>query len=151
MWVEAFSGVAAAAGIGTLSYGVRGRSSQMFGRSVWRGPRGVRAIALTFDDGPSESTPEVLRLLKEYNARGTFFQCGANLRRVPEVGRAVAAAGHEIGNHTENHARLYLQPFETKPMLLSRCGPIQSRPCSASRSHSLLQGIRDQPPFSDTG
>jgi peptidoglycan-N-acetylglucosamine deacetylase len=121
MWLEALSGAAAAAGIGTLSYGVRGRSSQMFGRSVWRGPASEKAVAITFDDGPSEATPEVLRLLKDYDARATFFQCGANLRRLPKVGRAVAAAGHEIGNHTENHSRLYLQPFETIRRELKQC------------------------------
>ena len=33
----------------------------------------------------------------------TFFQCGANVRRLPEIAREVAAAGHEIGNHTDTH------------------------------------------------
>ncbi|HBY58589.1 MAG TPA: hypothetical protein DEH78_02125 [Solibacterales bacterium] len=41
--------------------------------------------------------------------RATFFQIGGNARRLPAVSRAVAAAGHEIGNHTETHARLWLR------------------------------------------
>jgi len=41
--------------------------------------------------------------------RATFFQCGANVRRLPEVSREVAAAGHEIGNHTDTHTGLYLK------------------------------------------
>ena len=33
----------------------------------------------------------------------TFFQCGANVERLPAVARAVHAAGHEIGNHSHTH------------------------------------------------
>ena len=62
-------------------------------------------MALTFDDGPSESTPEVLKLLKGYRVRATFFMCGANVRRLPEIAREVLRSGHEIGNHTDTHAR----------------------------------------------
>ena len=36
----------------------------------------------------------------------TFFQCGANVRRLPEQARQVAAAGHEIGNHSDTHPML---------------------------------------------
>lgn len=121
MWVEAASTTVAAAGIGALAYGVRGRSSRIFGESVWRGPGGGRTIALTFDDGPSESTPEVLRLLAEFRAKATFFQCGANLRRLPEIGRAVAEAGHQIGNHTEHHAKLYLRGIESIREEVGQC------------------------------
>jgi len=91
------------------AWAVRGRSSQMLGPTIWRGPRETRAIALTFDDGPSESTPAVLELLAKYDAAATFFLCGMNARRLPEVARAILAAGHEIGNHTENHAPLWLK------------------------------------------
>lgn len=73
---------------------------------VARGNRSRRALALTFDDGPSESTPLVLDLLARHAARATFFQCGANVRRLPHVARAVAAAGHEAGNHTDSHPLL---------------------------------------------
>ena len=91
------------AGAGVLAHAVRGRSSRVFGPSVWRGDAGRRAIALTFDDGPSESTPALLDTLKEFGALATFFQCGANVRRLPEVARAVQAAGHEVGNHSDSH------------------------------------------------
>ena len=77
--------------------------------SVWRGSRELPLIALTFDDGPSESTPALLDILAAHRAPATFFQCGASVRRLPEVARAVAAAGHEIGNHSDTHARLYLR------------------------------------------
>ncbi len=108
MWKQGVgAGVCASAGL--MAWGVRGRSSQMFGPSVWRGSKARAAVAFTFDDGPSESTPEMLKLLEGYGARATFFQCGVNVRRLPQVAREVAAAGHEIGNHTDSHARLYLR------------------------------------------
>ncbi len=95
-------------GTAFVAYSVRGRSSRIFGPSVYRGPRDRRAVALTFDDGPSESTPSVLELLSRYRAAATFFQCGANIRRLPAIARQVLAAGHEIGNHTDTHRPLYL-------------------------------------------
>jgi peptidoglycan/xylan/chitin deacetylase (PgdA/CDA1 family) len=92
-----------------MTYGVRGRSARLFGPSVWRGSRSRRSIALTFDDGPSESTPELLEVLAEHRAAATFFQCGTNVERLPHVAREVARAGHEIGNHGYSHARLYFR------------------------------------------
>ena len=64
------------------------------------------AIALTFDDGPSESTTALLEILARYGAPATFFEIGANVRRLPNVAREVAAAGHDIGNHTHSHPLL---------------------------------------------
>jgi peptidoglycan/xylan/chitin deacetylase (PgdA/CDA1 family) len=92
-----------------MAWGVRGRSSQMFAESRWRGPRDTRSVALTFDDGPSESTPRLLALLERHKIRATFFMCGMHVERLPEVARAVRAAGHEIGNHSYSHASLYLR------------------------------------------
>ena len=102
-----FVGGTACVVAGLMTYGVRSRSSSLFAPSVWRGARDRRAIALTFDDGPSESTPRLLELLEREGARATFFQCGANVRRLAEIARAVAQAGHEIGNHSDSHARFY--------------------------------------------
>ena len=81
---------AAAASTAFMAWAVRGRSSSVFGPSVWRGPGDQRAIALTFDDGPSEATLEVLDILARHNAAATFFQCGANVERLPQIARAVA-------------------------------------------------------------
>ncbi len=80
--------------------------SQNWGRGFHRGPRNHRRVALTFDDGPSESTPGVLAVLEHYGVQATFFCCGANVERLPEITRAAASAGHEIGNHTYFHPPL---------------------------------------------
>ncbi len=92
-----------AAACGFLAYAVRGRSAAVFAPSVYRGSRTRRAIALTFDDGPSEGTLPLLDELARLQAPATFFQCGANVERLPEVARAVCSAGHEIGNHSHTH------------------------------------------------
>jgi peptidoglycan/xylan/chitin deacetylase (PgdA/CDA1 family) len=107
MIAEVAAGVAAAAG--ALTYGVRAPRSGWIAPTVWRGPEASGAIALTFDDGPSESTPALLDLLDQHAAKATFFQCGANAARLPGISRAVAEAGHEIGNHTDSHPFLHLK------------------------------------------
>lgn len=89
-----------------MGYAVRGRSSRLLAPSIYKGVSSRPAIALTFDDGPSELTPELLDVLDRYRAVATFFQCGANVRRLPQVAREVASAGHEIGNHSDTHPYL---------------------------------------------
>jgi len=93
----------ALAAVSSMVWAVRGRSSSVFGPSLWRGSPARPAIALTFDDGPSESTPQLLEILARHKAPATFFQCGANVERLPSVAREVAAAGHAIGNHSHTH------------------------------------------------
>jgi len=90
-----------------MAWAVRGRASTVFGPSRWRGPHDRAAVALTFDDGPSESTPRILEVLARHGVPATFFQCGANVERLPEVARAVAGAGHAIGNHSHTHPYLF--------------------------------------------
>jgi peptidoglycan/xylan/chitin deacetylase (PgdA/CDA1 family) len=108
-WLEGAGG-AAVAGAGLFAYAVRAPSATLLAPSVHRGTRTRPAIALTFDDGPSESTPELLAILERHRVPATFFQCGTNVRRLPAVAREVAAAGHEIGNHTDTHPRLDFKP-----------------------------------------
>jgi peptidoglycan/xylan/chitin deacetylase (PgdA/CDA1 family) len=60
--------------------------------------------ALTFDDGPHpRHTPKLLEILKRYNAKATFFMVGKVASRYPELVKAVADAGHVIGNHSWDH------------------------------------------------
>ena len=107
MPVFAISGALCAAGVAV--WAVRGRSSPVFGPTVWHGAETRKAIALTFDDGPSEATADLLGLLERHSVRATFFQCGLHAERMPDSARAVSAAGHEIGNHTYSHSRLWLR------------------------------------------
>lgn len=102
--------VTAAAGV--AAYAVRGKSSSLIAPSLYHGDRNRPSLALTFDDGPSESTPALLELLAEHNIKATFFMCGANVRRLNAIAREVAAVGHEIGNHTDSHPPLYFKSPE---------------------------------------
>jgi len=102
-------GGAACAASALLAYAVRGRSSTLLAPSVYRGSRHRRAIALTFDDGPSEGTNQLLEILNRFDIPATFFVCGMNVDRLPSVVRATTAAGHEIGNHSYSHPALYLR------------------------------------------
>jgi len=95
--------------VALMAWAVRGRSAPLLGSFAWRGPKTRRAIALTFDDGPSESTPRLLGLLERYGAKATFFLCGHHVRRLPHVARQIVREGHEIGNHTDTHEPLYLR------------------------------------------
>jgi peptidoglycan/xylan/chitin deacetylase (PgdA/CDA1 family) len=81
--------------------------SDWFGPSVKQAAPGNARIALTFDDGPSESTPRVLDVLAEHGVHATFFLVGLNTERLPDIARRVVKEGHEIGNHTYSHANFY--------------------------------------------
>jgi peptidoglycan-N-acetylglucosamine deacetylase len=72
-------------------------------RLVCCGRSDERAIAITFDDGPSGTTPAILDALAEFGAHATFFVVGEWVERRPEIVRDAAARGHELGNHTWTH------------------------------------------------
>jgi peptidoglycan-N-acetylglucosamine deacetylase len=74
---------------------------------VWAGPTNQKAVALTFDDGPSPVyTPQIMALFKLYQARGTFFVVGHRVEQYPGLVQALIKAGHEVGNHSFSHLRL---------------------------------------------
>ncbi|WP_246054349.1 polysaccharide deacetylase [Paenibacillus anaericanus] len=62
-----------------------------------------KVVYLTFDDGPSDLTDQVLDILKEAKAPSTFFVLGAQAKRSPEIINRIVEAGHALGNHTYNH------------------------------------------------
>jgi peptidoglycan/xylan/chitin deacetylase (PgdA/CDA1 family) len=76
------------------------------------GPTG-NYVALTFDDGPSELTPQVQQLLRGAGARATFFIVGANMTSptLAAFARGDARLG-AVADHTWSHARLTDLPEE---------------------------------------
>ncbi len=60
-------------------------------------------IALTFDDGPSRLTPEVLDALEHHDVKATFFMQGAHVAQHPTIARDVVREGHVVGNHGYSH------------------------------------------------
>jgi peptidoglycan/xylan/chitin deacetylase (PgdA/CDA1 family) len=75
--------------------------------------RAPKAVALTFDDGPWEYTPEILRVLKRMHARATFFVVGRLAKAHPVLVRREYAAGMEVGSHSYSHP--YEPPFDRLP------------------------------------
>jgi len=76
----------------------------IFPSYLWRIPTTEKVLYLSFDDGPiPKITPWVLEKLKEYNAKGTFFCVGDNVKRYPLIYRQILESGHTVGNHTFNH------------------------------------------------
>ena len=65
-----------------------------------------REVALTFDDGPSRYTPEILHVLGRLHAPATFFVIGRWALAYPDLVADEVRAGSEVGDHTENHPLL---------------------------------------------
>jgi peptidoglycan-N-acetylglucosamine deacetylase len=72
----------------------------------FNGTSAGKMIALTFDDGPSGYTPEVLAVLNRYHAHATFFEIGRQVGALASVSRSVVRAGDVIGDHTWSHPAL---------------------------------------------
>ncbi|MCX2450788.1 polysaccharide deacetylase family protein [Pedobacter sp. PLR] len=73
---------------------------------VWHKTRAQSVIYLTFDDGPiPDVTDFVLKTLKSFNAKATFFCIGDNIQKHPAIFDQLKADGHTIGNHTFNHLK----------------------------------------------
>jgi len=73
---------------------------------VRAGPTNQKAVALTFDDGPSPVyTPQIMALFKKYQAHGTFFVMGQRVEQHPALVLGLIKAGHEVGNHSFSHPR----------------------------------------------
>jgi peptidoglycan/xylan/chitin deacetylase (PgdA/CDA1 family) len=92
-----------AAAVGGWFYAALWPESQLFGR-VMVAPGPPNEIALTYDDGPNDGVTErLLEVLARHEVRATFFLIGSFVRQRPALTRAIAAAGHVVGNHTATH------------------------------------------------
>lgn len=62
-----------------------------------------KVVYLTFDDGPSVNTPQVLDILAKEKVKATFFVIGKQAEKFPSTLKRVVAEGHQVGNHSYNH------------------------------------------------
>jgi peptidoglycan/xylan/chitin deacetylase (PgdA/CDA1 family) len=86
-----------------------------FGPIITRFRTRNKAVWLTIDDGPHpEDTPQLLKLLKKYNAHATFFVIGRQVQKHPELAQAILRDGHTLANHTQNHPVLFFWSFLEK-------------------------------------
>ena len=69
---------------------------------LWEMPKGEKKLYLTFDDGPHPTiTPQVLEILKKFNAKATFFCIGNNVNKYKETFELIKKEGHSVGNHPD--------------------------------------------------
>ena len=87
----------------------RSRTYQLAGDIVSRIDTDKKVVALTFDDGPTAYTPEILAMLDECGIHATFFLTGREIEENIALARDIAQAGHQIGNHSYSHQRMVLR------------------------------------------
>lgn len=140
--------------LGVIFFGVMNLSWEMFGDAACEVRGAAGAVALTFDDGPDPvSTPLVLDILKQADARATFFVVGKKVEKYPELVSAILKAGHSLGVHSYSHHRLYafLPPAEverdierTRDEIARACGirPLLFRPPVGQMSPRTAAGVK---------
>jgi peptidoglycan-N-acetylglucosamine deacetylase len=102
---------AIAAAVGLLTFAAyeycESPYSQIFGKTVVRGPSDERIVALTFDDGPNPPyTNRILSVLERERVHATFFVVGRAVEAYPQIVRREVRDGDALGNHTWDHAHL---------------------------------------------
>lgn len=101
---------------------------------------GTGNIRLTFDDGPSAYTDQVLNILSRYNVRATFYLIGRDVKRYPGTVQRIVNEGHRVANHSFSHPNL---------ANLSRAGVVQElqNTQDAIRSVSGVTPTAFRPPY----
>lgn len=96
----------------TTLYSIHNRYDKK-GRVYWHGSKNEKKVAFTFDDGPSENTPQILDTLKKFNVKATFFVVGKNVEKFPETFKRLVQEGHTIGNHSYSHPYMFIKSAST--------------------------------------
>lgn len=109
-------------------------------------------LALTYDDGPSKYTQELLDVLKENNSAATFFVLGLQVNKNKEVISRMIEEGNQIGNHSFDHKRLttlsdeelYNQINKTDNLLYEAAlyKPYVMRPPYGSTTEELIEKLQ---------
>jgi peptidoglycan-N-acetylglucosamine deacetylase len=94
----------------SAALGTETRSGRRWRNYRCHGSRNLDEVALTFDDGPGPHTAEFLDVLESAGGKATFYVVGDRVRGQEDVLRRLAAAGHEIGNHSMTHPELAWRP-----------------------------------------
>jgi peptidoglycan/xylan/chitin deacetylase (PgdA/CDA1 family) len=120
---------------------------------VTAGPRSGKKIALTFDDGPAPDTGQFLNELKHLKIHATFFMIGQQVAGHGALLKRMMAEGHELANHSWNHANLgggggaaTQQITSTNRAIFRASGfrPCLMRPPYGSTGSDLVRRVRSQ-------
>lgn len=140
MLVTALSSVAIAAAA-TVGYQSMAPTAQWYGKTFVGLTRGLRKIALTYDDGPNDPhTQRLLEVLGRHNVHATFFLIGRYVQQRPGIVREIVRAGHIVGNHTFTHPLLI---FKSEPEIRKEMVECRAALEDAVGEHSNLF----RPPF----
>lgn len=116
------AGTVAGTALVAAGYQSMSPTGQWYGRTFTGLAHGTRQLALTFDDGPNDPhTQRLLDILARHNVHATFFLIGRYVRQRPDIVRAIANAGHAIGNHTFTHPLLIFKSAAEIRRQLSDC------------------------------
>ncbi|MGB9598500.1 MAG: polysaccharide deacetylase family protein [Minisyncoccales bacterium] len=74
----------------------------------------MKKVFFTFDDGPNEHTLKILEILKNFEAQATFFVCGKNCKKFPEILKKIFEEGHCVGNHSFSHSIKFFFDFKNE-------------------------------------
>lgn len=103
-WSEWWLIVPPVLGLIILTWGVTQIHSQFFVKAECSFLPEGNEIILSFDDGPHpEKTPEILALLKKYDAKALFFCIGKEVDKYPQIAKQIVEDGHELGSHSYSH------------------------------------------------
>lgn len=130
-------------------------TQQLAGEIISRVETTENVVALTFDDGPTPGYAErILDILQKQDVSATFFLVGNAIEAWPEGARLIIEAGHEVGNHSYSHARMFLRDYEfvageleRTETLIRQAGytqPIQFRPPYGRKLFTLPRYLADR-------
>lgn len=89
----------------------KSRTFQFFGNIINQVETKEKVVALTFDDGPTDKTEDILRILDNLDVKATFFVTGNELYENINKGKQIIDDGHELGNHSYSHSQMVLKPL----------------------------------------
>ncbi len=151
--VSSISSSASAAGTVVSSFPVKEEKLDADGKVVIDTDTldGKKAIAITFDDGPSEYTSDLIDELNSRGVHATFFMVGKCVEQYPETVKKMADGGHQLGNHSYDHSDLAKlgvnaaldQIGRTDEAVMNACGhkPTAFRPPYGSYTDELIKNV----------
>lgn len=139
--------------VAVLLYGVLNLDFNYFFYSHTKGNSSKKIIALTFDDGPSVQSTELLKLLKEENVIASFFCIGKNIEEYPTIFKQMYTDGHILGNHSyyhnnnfnlQNTNKVYSELEKTNEIIKKNIGktPLLFRPPNGVSNPMLAKALK---------
>jgi len=120
---------------------------------ISRWPTGKRIVAISYDDGPSKFTRQILSLLRKNKSHATFFQIGNQMGGMADVQRQILAEGHMLADHSWSHPSLAgggafaaSEVSRTKARIIkqARFSPCLMRPPYGASSGALVSLVKAQ-------